>query len=167
MSCDQGIALVDMECLPRTGGYPPRGSLMLRASMPGAITAAPVAQAAVSSNAIHPLQVADWNGTGLLAGYTQLNALTAIASPAPSCNVPVWRIPGSMTPFLFLDGCTIIDNEPSVRIQLGALPALPLPSPPDYWATCQPSYLILFTLSGSGLFGRSTSSCSLNQCHRG
>ena len=58
-------------------------NLMRCASMPDAITAAPVAQAAASSNAIHPLQVAVWNETGLLVSYTQLNALTATPSPAP------------------------------------------------------------------------------------
>ena len=56
---------------------------MLCAGMPDAIIAAPVAQTAAPSNAIRPLQLADWDEAGLLVGYTQLNALTATASPAP------------------------------------------------------------------------------------
>ena len=95
---------------------------MRRASMPGTITAAPVAQAAVSSNAIHPLQVADWSETGLLVGY-------ALTRPPPSCSVPVSKILGSVDPF-FLDSCTINANDPSVHIQLEALTCSASAKPP-------------------------------------
>jgi hypothetical protein len=91
---------------------------MLRASMPDTITA--------TCRLRQPLQVAIWNETGLLVGYTQLNALTATASPAPELKHPCLentRVDGSI---LFLDGCTISGNR------LRALPAVPLPSSPDY-----------------------------------
>ena len=66
-----------------------------------------MAQTNVSSNAIQPLQIADWNRKGLLGGYTQHSALTATLSPFPYLQRPCLVNTGAVGSIFYLPGCTM------------------------------------------------------------